>query len=222
MSAPAGQAGAAGAHFGHQALAGLAGFQALGYPSAVGLEEGQVVFLFQVKGYTALGVLLRYSQYKLVYGFAGQSANSKASEHPSIATLFVYPFVRRCNWFNLPRHHECSHPSSSSHRPCLPHDDPTAAPVHPVSIRAVQLRFRQPFVQPQGSLLAAVAKLKIGPLAAVRLPHHRRADPHILPLATTLRLPVSSHLVKGNHRRRVRDRAARASLINPTGSPPGR
>ena len=52
MSAPAGQAGAAGAHFGHQALVVLAVFQAQGYQSAVGLEDGQVVFLFQVKGYT--------------------------------------------------------------------------------------------------------------------------------------------------------------------------
>ena len=49
--------------------------------------------------------------------------------------------------------------------------------VHPVTIRAVQLGIRPPFVQPQKSLRAAVANLKIGPPTAIRLRHHRRPDP---------------------------------------------
>ena len=72
-------------------------------------------------------------------------------------------------------------------------------PVHRAALAHVMTSRRQPFVQPQESLRAAVAKLKIGPPTAVRLPHHRRADPHILPLAPPPGLPVSSHLVKGNH-----------------------
>ena len=72
--------------------------------------------------------------------------------------------------------------------------------VHPVTIRAVQPGLRQPFVQPQESSLAAVARLKISPPTAVRLRHHRRPDPQVAPPPGLL---ISPHLSAGNHRLRL-------------------
>ena len=45
----------------------------------------------------------RYYQHKFVLGFEVQSANSRATEYASIATLLAYPFVRRPSRFSLLR-----------------------------------------------------------------------------------------------------------------------
>ena len=84
--------------------------------------------------------------------------------------------------------------------------------VHWIAIRAVQLRFQQPFIQPQKSLRAAIANLKISPPTAIRLRHHLRPDPQILPLATPPSVPVSSHLI-GNHGRRAATYHAGSALF---------
>ena len=54
--------------------------------------------------------------------------------------------------------------------------------VHPVAIRTIQLRLRQPFIQPQKGVFAAVPKLKISLPTAIRLLYHCRPAPHILRL----------------------------------------
>ena len=75
------------------------------------------------------------------------------------------------------------------------------APVHPVVIAVISLRFRQPFVQPQKSLPTAVAHLKVHAPPAVRQLNHRRPNPHFLPLLPAPRPLISPHLVKryGRH-----------------------
>ena len=91
------------------------------------------------------------------------------------------------------------------HRSTLPHLMPIGRQpaVHPVTIRAVQLRLRQHSVKPQEGRLTAVPNLKIGLPAPLLLLYHRRPHPHIQPLATPPGLPISTHLSKSNHRRRL-------------------
>ena len=91
--------------------------------------------------------------------------------------------------------------------------------VHPVTICAIQLGLRQPFIKPQESILAAVASFKIGPPAALRLRHHRCPTPQALPLAPPPGLPVSPHLIKSSHQRRL---AARHTGGAPCHPPPHR
>ena len=91
--------------------------------------------------------------------------------------------------------------------------------VHPVAIRAVQLGLRQPFVELQESLSAAVANLKIGLPTAIRLPHHRCPDPQILPLIPPPSLPVSPHLSKSSHRRRPVAYHAGSAFLPPPAHP---
>ena len=70
------------------------------------------------------------------------------------------------------------------------------APVHPVVIAVISLRFRQPFVQPQEGFITAVANLKVHTPPTVRQLNHRRPDPHFLPLLAAPRPLISPHLVK--------------------------
>ena len=110
------------------------------------------------------------------------------------------------------------------HRSALPHLMPIRRQpaVHPLAIRAIQLGLRRPFVQPQKSGLAAVANLKISPLAPVPLLYHRRPRPNILPLATPPSPPISPHLSKSNHRRRLGSRYASSALCaSPAHQGPG-
>ena len=69
------------------------------------------------------------------------------------------------------------------------------------------------------SRLAAVTNLKISPPAPVPILYHCRPHPHILPLAPPPRLPMSPHLVKRNHRRRLGARYAPSALCAPPAHP---
>ena len=70
--------------------------------------------------------------------------------------------------------------------------------IHRIMVAPVQLRLRQPLVQPQKSGLAPVARLKVHPPAAIGFGNDRRPNPDFPPLPPAPGAHVGPHLIQGD------------------------
>ena len=144
----------------------------------------------------------RHSQHALVFRLGHAAPTTPASARPAAFPHACCTLSSAAVQLPAPKRMQ---PLIPVHRAALACQMPSRRQpiVHPVTIRAVQLRIRQPTIQTQKGARVPTAHLKISPPTAVRL-HHHRPHPAGTPLAAPPRPHISPHLVKRNHPRRPR------------------